>query len=225
MKDKEMKRNTVSVMRLTIKVVMILAFLAIWASVAAGMTDGFDDNVRFFFYDMRSEGLTAVAKVITYLGNWQSIVILCLILLIVKPTRVRYGIPVSAGAIFVTVLNRIIKLIAERPRPDEMYHLIEEGGFSFASGHAITSMFVYGMLIYLVRTNVRNRTIANVLTVVLLIPAFCIGISRIYLGVHYPTDVLAGWCLGIATIVAAVEITEKVESRKKKGAINSSGDK
>ena len=48
MKDKEMKRNTVSVMRLTIKVVMILAFLAIWASVAAGMTDGFDDNVRFF---------------------------------------------------------------------------------------------------------------------------------------------------------------------------------
>ena len=216
MKDKEMKRNTVSVMRITIKVVMILAFLAIWASVAAGMTDGFDDNVRFFFYDMRSEGLTAVAKVITYLGNWQSIVILCLILLIVKPTRVRYGIPVSAGAIFVTVLNRIIKLIAERHRPDEMYHLIEEGGFSFASGHAI---------IYLVRTNVRNRTIANVLTVVLLIPAFCIGISRIYLGVHYPTDVLAGWCLGIATIVAAVEITERVESRKKKGAISSSGDK
>ena len=44
MKDKEMKRNTVSVMRITIKVVMILAFLAIWASVAAGMTDGFDDK-------------------------------------------------------------------------------------------------------------------------------------------------------------------------------------
>lgn len=221
MGHKDMKKSRGTAVRLTIMAAGILAFLAILAAVATGKTDGFDDAVRFFLYDMRSEGLTAVAKVITYLGNWQFIVILCLILLILKPTRIKYGIPLSAGAIFVTILNKMIKMIVARPRPDEMYHLIEEGGFSFASGHAITSMFVYGMLIYLVRTNVRNRTVANMLTVILLIPTFCIGISRIYLGVHYPTDVLAGWCLGIAVIVATAEITERLGNRKKKNLSDS----
>ena len=117
-----------------------------------------------------------------------------------KPTRRTYGLHVSEGAIAVTVLNKIIKSLVERPRPDDIVHLVHAGGFSFPSGHSITSMFVFGMLIYLVRTNMQNRHAANILTVVLAIPMVCIGLSRIYLGVHYPTDVLAGWSLGIVMI-------------------------
>ena len=192
----------------------VIAFVAIAWAVIAGKTTAFDDVVRYAFYDVRSDGLTVIAKAITFLGNWQSIVILCLILLIAKPTRVKYGIPVSAGALFVTVLNRLIKIAVERPRPDQLNHLIEESGFSFASGHAISSMFVFGMLIYLVRKNFRNRAAANVLTVILLIPAFGIGLSRVYLGVHYPTDVLAGWCLGIAVIALTAEVTERIGRKR-----------
>ena len=192
----------------------VIAFVAIAWAVIAGKTTAFDDVVRYAFYDVRSDGLTVIAKAITFLGNWQSIVILCLILLIAKPTRVKYGIPVSAGALFVTVLNRLIKIAVERPRPDQLNHLIEESGFSFASGHAISSMFVFGMLIYLVRKNFRNRAAANVLTVILIIPAFGIGLSRVYLGVHYPTDVLAGWCLGIAVIALTAEVTERIGRKR-----------
>lgn len=192
----------------------VIAFVAIAWAVIAGKTTAFDDVVRYAFYDVRSDGLTVIAKAITFLGNWQSIVILCLILLIAKPTRVKYGIPVSAGALFVTVLNRLIKIAVGRPRPDQLNHLIEESGFSFASGHAISSMFVFGMLIYLVRKNFRNRAAANVLTVILLIPAFGIGLSRVYLGVHYPTDVLAGWCLGIAVIALTAEVTERIGRKR-----------
>lgn len=195
--------------RLFIGLAGVAAFFAILFFVTSGRAQVFDDSVRFFFYDMRANWLTPVVKGITYVGNWQSIVILCLILLIIKPTRITYGIPVSAGAIFVTILNKIIKNIVERPRPDEIFRLIEEGGFSFSSGHSITSMFVFGMLIYLVRTNVKNPVTANILTVILLIPTIFIGLSRIYLGVHYPTDVLAGWCLGISVMVAAMAIVEK----------------
>lgn len=192
----------------------VIAFVVIAWAVIAGKTMAFDDVVRYAFYDVRSDGLTVIAKAVTFLGNWQSIVILCLILLIAKPTRVKYGIPVSAGALFVTVLNRLIKIAVERPRPDQLHHLIEESGFSFASGHAISSMFVFGMLIYLVRKNFRNRAAANVLTVILLIPAFGIGLSRVYLGVHYPTDVLAGWCLGFAVIAVTAEVTERIGNKR-----------
>ncbi len=180
---------------------VLLYFFALLFMVQNGTAAAFDDAVRNFFYDLRRDWLTPVVKFITYLGNWQTITVLCLVLLALKPTRITYGVPVSVGAILVTVLNKWIKGLVQRPRPDEALHLIEQGGFSFPSGHSITSMFVFGMLIWLVRTNVKDRKTANILTVLLAIPMICVGLSRIYLGVHYPTDVLAGWCLGIAVII------------------------
>ena len=184
-------------------------FVITLCGVLTGSVSGFDDTIRYFFYNMRCDALTHAARAITYIGNWQSIVALCLALLIVKPLRVTYGIPVSAGAAFVTLLNKAIKNAVQRPRPDDILHLVNEGGFSFSSGHSITSMFVFGMLIYLVRINVKNRTAANVWTVILAIPMICIGLSRIYLGVHYPSDVLAGWCLGAAVIAVMAAVLER----------------
>lgn len=170
---------------------------------------GFDTVIREWFYSLRSDGLTAVLKVVTYMGNWQSITALCILLLLFKKTRVRYGIPVSVGAITVTALNKIVKMIFQRPRPDISLRLIEEGGFSFTSGHSITSMVVFGMLIYLVRRYVQDKRTANILTVILAIPWIFIGLSRIYMGVHYPTDVLGGWCLGAAILMILITMEEK----------------
>ena len=201
------------VIRACVFTVSIAVFFMMLFLVQSGKAAAFDDAVRFFFYDMRSGALTSAAIVMTFLGNWQSVTALCIILLIIKPTRIRYGIPVSAGAISVTVINKIIKNLVQRDRPDQIYHLIKQGGYSFTSGHSITSMFVFGMLIYLVRVNVQNRTAANILTVVLAIPMVCIGLSRIYLGVHYPTDVLAGWALGIAVMMVVIEIADRLNRR------------
>ena len=196
----ECKTNSTCKDRAIIGILGAAVFFVIMAAVITGNAYVIDDPVRNLIYSIRADRLTPFVKVITYMGNWQSITILCFILLILKPTRRTYGIPVSAGAITVTVLNKIIKSFVERPRPDDIVHLVHAGGFSFPSGHSITSMFVFGMLIYLVRTNMQNRHTANILTVVLAIPMICIGLSRIYLGVHYPTDVLAGWSLGIVMI-------------------------
>ena len=74
-------------------------------------------------------------------------------------------------------------------------------------------MFVFGILIYLVRVNVQDRTAANILTVIIAVPMVCIGLSRIYLGVHYPSDVLAGWALGIAVMMVVIEIADRLRSR------------
>lgn len=205
--DKQVKEDTK--IRLIIGIAAVAGFCILLLLVLTDRAAAFDDPIRSFFYGLRSDWLTPVIRVITYMGNWQTIVILCLILLLLPATRISYGVPVSAGALLVTVLNKIIKHIVQRSRPDDILHLVREGGFSFSSGHSITSMFVYGMLIYLVRTNVQNRTLANVLTVFLAIPLIGVGLSRIYLGVHYPTDVLAGWCLGIAVIMAMIGILQR----------------
>ena len=200
------------VIRACVFTVSIAVFFMMLFLVQSGKAAVFDDAVRFFFYDMRSGALTSAAKAMTYLGNWQPVTVLCIILLIIKPTRIRYGIPVSAGAISVTVINTIIKNLVRRERPDQIYHLIKQGGYSFPSGHSITSMFVFGMLIYLVRVNVQNRKAANVLTVIIAVPMVCIGLSRIYLGVHYPSDVLAGWALGVAVMMVVIEIADRLHS-------------
>ena len=198
-------------LRFLIGISGIIGFSIIFYLLIAGKISGFDDSVRFFFYGLRGEALTPLVKALTYLGNWQSIATICVVLLVIRPTRINYGLPVSVGAVFVSLLNKAIKIIVARPRPDDIIHLVEEGGFSFASGHSITSVFFYGALIYLMRKNIKNKTTVNILTIVLIIPMAGIGLSRIYLGVHYPSDVLAGWCLGIACLAALAEAYNRTE--------------
>lgn len=189
-------------------VIICLAVFAVLAwLVSTKEILAFDTVIRQWFYSIRNDGLTSIMKVITYLGNWQSITIICILLLLYPKTRFHYGIPISAGAAAASILNnKIIKNIVQRPRPDESLHLIEQGGYSFASGHSITSMVVFGLLIYLVRTYVKEKKKANILTILLAIPLFFIGISRIYLGVHFPTDVLAGWSLGIVILIYTITL-------------------
>lgn len=184
----------------------LAVFFALWLMVEVGDASLIDDPIRNAVISTRIAWLTPIMKVITYMGNWQTITAICLILLLIKKTRLTYGVPLSIGAIFVSLANKGIKAIVMRPRPDQAMFLIEQGGWSFPSGHAITSMFFYGMLIWLIRRNVKNRKLADILTAILTIPMILVGISRIYLGVHYPTDVLAGWSLGLVTIVVFSQI-------------------
>lgn len=194
-----------------------LVFAAMMYIAVTGNGSSFDDVIRNGFYSIRAGWLTPAVRIITYTGNVQFIVGLCILLLAVKPVRVRYGLPVSAGAIAVTIVNKSIKHAVARPRPSDIAHLVTEGGFSFPSGHSITSMFVYGIMIYQVRRYVKDRRLANALTVLLAIPMLLIGPSRIYLGVHYPTDVIAGWMLGIIAIIICTAVMKKIAAKKNTG--------
>jgi len=190
----------------------LAAFFALWLMVEVGDASLIDDPIRNAVISTRSDWLTPIMKVITYMGNWQTITVICLILLAFRKTRLTYGVPLSIGALFVSLANKGIKAIVMRPRPDQVMFLIEQGGWSFPSGHSITSMFFYGMAIWLIRRNVTDPRLANILTVLLAIPMVLIGVSRVYLGVHYPTDVLAGWCLGVLVIVAIAEIIKRASN-------------
>ena len=190
----------------------LAAFFALWLMVEVGDASLIDDHVRNAVISTRRDWLTPIMKVITYMGNWQTITVICLILLAFRKTRLTYGVPLSIGALFVSLANKGIKAIVMRPRPDQAMFLIEQGGWSFPSGHSITSMFFYGMVIWLIRRNVTDRRLADILTVLLAIPMVLIGVSRVYLGVHYPTDVLAGWCLGVLVVVAIAEVIKRTSN-------------
>ncbi len=114
------------------------------------------------------------------------------------------------------LLNQILKRIIRRPRPS-VYRIIEEKGFSFPSGHSMGSMAFYGFLIYLIYKKVENKKLKWSLIVFLSLFTVLIGCSRIFLGVHYATDVLAGFLLTIAylTIYTSI-IDEYIGTEKKK---------
>jgi undecaprenyl-diphosphatase len=176
------------------------------------MTDnaaGFDDPIRHFIYGLQISGLNTLMEGITYLGNWQSIVIICLLLLAYDKTRIPYGALGATVAIVDTFLNKGLKAIFARTRPEDIVPLIEQGGYAFPSGHSVTSMAFYGLLLFLVQTRMEDRKKANALSVVLILLIALIGPSRIYLGVHYPTDVLAGWAEGIFVATAVYLLVTK----------------
>ena len=200
----------------------VCAFLILLLLVVTNSAAGFDDPVREWFYGLRREPLTRIIVPLTNLADHILIIILCLLLLILPQTRIRYGVPLSAGALGLTILNSVIKHLVCRPRP-EVLHLVEESGFSFSSGHSVTSMFFYGLAICLVWRYFENRKAACFCAALLAVPMLLIGPSRIYLGVHYPTDVLAGWCLGITGIILTLEILDHFSPKAGPGSPGDSG--
>lgn len=105
-----------------------------------------------------------------------------------------------AGNLALTgILVALLKNVYQRPRPT-IQHLVEEGGFSFPSGHALASTLVVGVLVIIVSQRVKNRHLRHLLQVLLMVFILTIMISRVYLGVHYPTDVLGSFLLGLGIL-------------------------
>ena len=108
----------------------------------------------------------------------------------------------------ITVLNQLLKRILQRPRPTE-FRIIEETGYSFPSGHSMVSMAFYGYLIYLIYKYVKNKYVKWILIALLSILICTIGVSRIYLGVHYTSDVLGGFLVSISYLILFISTVNK----------------
>lgn len=149
-------------------------------------------------YLMSDFGISC-AKIITNFGGAACLLIITIISFIVIKNK-KIGAAISFNLAIQTILNLTIKNIFQRPRPLK-YRLIEETGYSFPSGHSMASMAFYGFIIYLIYKNVKNRYIKWTTIVFLSLLIVSIGFSRIYLGVHYTSDVLGGFLLTIAYLI------------------------
>ena len=108
---------------------------------------------------------------------------------------------------FITkVINHIIKIIVKRDRPSVLTSISVESGYSFPSAHTMVSTVFYGFMIYLIMKNIKNKKLKNTLAVILSLVILLIGISRIYLGVHYATDVIFGFIFGLIILFIFVKL-------------------
>ena len=171
-----------------------------------------DGNILLWIQEyIRNDFLTPIFKFITSLGDEGYIwIAIAIILLFVKKYR-KVGLMVGASLLGSLLFNNmIVKNIVARPRPYRMMETLtilipEPGEYSFPSGHT-SSSFAAGVVLYLM--------LPKKYGVPAMILAFLIGISRLYVGVHYPTDVLGGIVMGTLIAVAVVKVTGLIEKKK-----------
>ena len=166
----------------------------------------------FICDNFMSERMTNIVKILTSLGSALVVIILTIVLFMAIKNK-RIAVSIVINLIVITILNNLLKIIFLRPRPN-VNNLILESGYSFPSGHSSTGMAFYGYLIYLIYKYVNNKKIKISLIIFLSLVIVAIGLSRIYLGVHYASDVLGGFLLAIVYLIIFITITNKCIEKK-----------
>ena len=190
-----------------LSVIGVLVFIAIAGLVTDGDTQQIDEAILRWFRNpldpSRARGpawLTEVAIDITAMG---SSIVLILVVMAVSgflwlQNQTRLLALLIAAMVGGTFLNALLKMTFARPRPSVVPHLREVFTFSFPSGHAALSAIVYLTIGVLLFEVVEGRASRLYCLAVAMAATFLVGFSRVFLGVHYPSDVLAGWAAGIS---------------------------
>jgi undecaprenyl-diphosphatase len=190
--------------------VAIVALLAI--AVTSGISDGFDRSVTEVVRTRQLHDLLSPLRLITELGSTGAVTVVAVLTLfvgvLIGPWR--HGLIGAVTIGLASLGNQALKEIIARARPDLLEPIIEERGFSFPSGHSALGMVAWGILGVLVMRSrlplgVRRGVVAVLGVVILLV-----GLSRVWLGVHYPTDVLAGWTAGAVIVLVYARLTRRV---------------
>lgn len=183
----------------------VILFVLDLIAVHTGFIDPFDRTLLQLF---RVNGHTdeaigpawfeEAAAEVTALGSYTIVVIVCLVAIGVLLSYRRFYAAVFISVAFSggALISSVLKLLFERARPDLVEHLDRTFTYSFPSGHALISSVTYLTLAavavrFIDRHKARRFVVACAFSVALLV-----GVSRVYLGVHWPSDVFAGWCLG-----------------------------
>lgn len=180
-----------------------------------------DMRIMNLIADFRDLPTAKIFLLITYFGSWPIIMslgaVIFIILFLLNEKR-RALFFVSSVAITVGVYS-ILKLVINRTRPDIGYSLIPRNGFSFPSGHATMSIVFYGLLGYLIYRVCQKRWQKLLVITATLATVYFIGFSRMYLGVHWSSDILAGWAVGLSILIFAITLLveqERFAPNKKK---------
>lgn len=164
-----------------------------------------DTIIYNFIKQFINDNLTSIVKFITFLGGATVVILITLITLIVLKNK-KIGLFMGIDLIVITIFQHILKPLIGRARPVGI-NLVNETSLSFPSGHSLTAMAFYGYIIYLIyKSNLKYKKLYMILLGILIL---LIGLSRIYLGVHYVTDVLGGFTFSLFYLIIFIELTKK----------------
>ncbi|WHY69205.1 phosphatase PAP2 family protein [Neobacillus sp. SuZ13] len=190
-----MKLKTYLIIAFSLSVVSIIGFSLISLLISDQKIIQFDRTIINSVQGMETPLLTYVMKFFTYIGSAPFVIVLSLFLLffLYKVLHHRLELILFVAAIVGSaILNGILKNFFQRVRP-EFHRLIEIEGYSFPSGHAMNAFTVYVIISFLLWRHITSGLGRWTLIIVSMVMILAIGISRIYLGVHYPSDIIGGY--------------------------------
>lgn len=190
-----------------ILIVLSLLFILDLILVLTSNISIFDDAIYYGIISMKSNVLTEFFKVISFLASTKFIIVLNILIIIYmiikkcKDLSIIVVASISSG-----VINNLVKFLVKRDRPSGIA-LIKENFYSFPSGHSMISLLFYGSIIYLLIKKKPNyyKVLVSIIAVFILL----VGISRIYLGVHFASDVIGGYLLSTVILIIISSIMEK----------------
>lgn len=196
-----------------VSLITLIMFIAIVRNIYANEIASFDNFYYGYISKLISDQMTFFVKVITNLGSAYALISIAVLMLLIPKKKI-YGILTSINLVTIFLLNLLLKYIFTRPRPTDI-NLIKELGYSFPSAHAMVGTAFYGFLIYLIwQSNTKNKQkwFYSILLGILII---LICITRIYLGVHFASDVFGGFLISISYLVLFTSIIKKYLPNKK----------
>lgn len=172
-----------------------------------GITKEIDNNISLYFSLNNNNLLTSFFKFISFICSPKFMIIINAVLFIYIMLNKKYRLLIiTLSSILSVIVNNLVKIIVRRERPNFL-RLVVESSYSFPSGHAMISVLFFGSIIYLInKSNIKYR---KTITLLLIIFIALVCISRIYLGVHYLTDVVGGVLMAIFIELILIDILER----------------
>lgn len=175
----------------------------------------FDDIVINSIQGLETPFLTTIMRFFTFLGSITAIVLLAVVIMLIfyfvfklrSELLLFLGVIVGANILFIT-----LKLIFHRARPD-LHRLIEITGYSFPSGHSTNAIAIYGILSFILWRHIPTKWGRTVVVILSVLMILAIGISRVYLGVHYPSDVIGGYFVGGFWLIISIWLYQFYKER------------
>ena len=204
-------------------IVMVL-FAVLASEVLEGETQHFDDAVRMTVYGIASPRATTVLHAITQLGSPLFLLPMTLVasLIFLRRRRIRGAILLTATMVGVSLLNWILKSVFQRPRPLPFFGLTVPASYSFPSGHSLAAFCFYGALAALVTARLRSTFWSALVWAGAVVIIVAVGFSRLYLGLHYPSDIIGGYATGfvwVLTVASADRMFRRADQRGAKTAV------
>lgn len=204
--------------KVIISIIFLILFLLITCIVFANKTAYIDELVHSYILDIRNNKLTNVMTIITNICSVYSLVAISFILFVIIKNK-KTSLYIIINLINSSLISLVFKLLLRRDRPIGI-NLIEESGYSYPSGHSMVSMAYFGFIAYLIYKKLNKPLSKAILIISIFITIILIGFSRIYLGVHYLSDVIGGFLMAISYLMVYINLineqNKKTPKKRKK---------
>lgn len=211
--DKKLPYILTIIIALVIVVVGINLFIELTDTLKTKVLVTYDKQITEFIISYRNPGLTNYFEFMTNVGDLYGYIIalgICAVVFFFVFKNWKFVFQIILVLLLASVSNVFLKKFVNRARPS-IEHLVSVQTLSYPSGHAMSAMAFYGFLIYLIYTFPIHRLIKIFTIIILVILILSIGISRIYLGVHFPSDIAGGYIAGFIWVVLCILIFHVID--------------